>query len=762
MSKMDAINLENITSQEVLHQVEALCTAEEPAACASACPLHIDGREICRLISSGDTLGAFKLYQKQAPFALILAYTCPAPCEKACLRKDFGGALSMSELEKMLAKTEGKPEKAPLFIPKKGKKVAIIGGSLKGLSAAHYLAKKGYPVTLFEKTGTLGGMLLKSVPTELPLEVFESEKKILTSLKVKLELNTEITNVQSLREDFDGVYVATTALTLAESEDKLVIDTNEDANLPPGSVYEIFAGRRAGTTLDRLFQGVNITAGREREGSYETTLFTNLENVTEKPQVVPEADTGYTKAEGIQEASRCLQCKCEMCVDKCGFLQEYGKNPRQYVREVYNNLAIAMGTHHANKMINTCALCQQCEAICPNGLDMGKVFLAAREKMVATRKMPPSAFEFGLLDMDYSMSGNHFMAKHQPGFSTSKYLFFPGCQLTASEPDLVKRTYQDLQKQLPWGVGLMLSCCGVLAKWAGEREQFARVKEQITLAWEDLGKPLVITACPTCQQTLKAEMGIPAKSLFEVIKAWHQGAQSSRQMVLHHACGSRYDEETKAVVSELASHLGIDFTKRTDLSAESPCCGYGGLVPVVDEEVAGKITKVALKQLSEDDKLPILTYCVNCRDRFLMQGQEAYHLLEVFYDGSAKTRHEPPTYSERQDNRRRLKIELLRELWEEEVEEQIEMELIINQELADKLEKTHILESDIRQVIGHAEATKERLIDPESGHYTAYYRLGNVTFWVEYLPQGTGYQVFNSYSHRMEFVLDDTLTKGRS
>jgi Fe-S oxidoreductase len=38
-------------------------------------------------------------------------------------------------------------------------------------------------------------------------------------------------------------------------------------------------------------------------------------------------------------------------------------------------------------------------------------------------------------------------------------LFFPGCSLSAYSPELVKKTFEYLNKKLP-GTGIMLGCCG--------------------------------------------------------------------------------------------------------------------------------------------------------------------------------------------------------------------------------------------------------------------------------------------------------------
>ena len=54
-------------------------------------------------------------------------------------------------------------------------KIAVIGAGPAGLSCAYYLAVKGYPVTVFEKEDTLGGMMTMGIPT------FRLEKDVVLS-----------------------------------------------------------------------------------------------------------------------------------------------------------------------------------------------------------------------------------------------------------------------------------------------------------------------------------------------------------------------------------------------------------------------------------------------------------------------------------------------------------------------------------------------------------------------------------------------------
>ena len=113
--------------------------------------------------------------------------------------------------------------------------------------------------------------------------------------------------------------------------------------------------------------------------------------------------------------------------------------------------------------------------MCPEGLHLGEVCKAARLIMVKQGKMPASAHEFALRDMQFSNSDQAALARMQPDTASNSYLFFPGCQLAGSSPDHVMKTYRYLTDRLQEGVGIMLRCCGAPADWAGQAEAFAQV-----------------------------------------------------------------------------------------------------------------------------------------------------------------------------------------------------------------------------------------------------------------------------------------------
>ena len=111
------------------------------------------------------------------------------------------------------------------------------------------------------------------------------------------------------------------------------------------------------------------------------------------------------------------------CVKACEYLSHFGGYPRKYLREINHNLKMVMGLHTANKMINSCSLCGLCKEICPYEFDMGEVCRFSREVMVTKGRMPPSAHDFALRDMQFCNSEMFALARTEPGRDSCKHLF---------------------------------------------------------------------------------------------------------------------------------------------------------------------------------------------------------------------------------------------------------------------------------------------------------------------------------------------------
>ena len=95
---------------------------------------------------------------------------------------------------------------------KKSKRIAVIGGGIGGMEAALVCAKRGHKVTLYEKSGELGGVFIAAAAPSFKEKDRDLISWYLRELKkypIQVKLNTEIKDVKAL--EADEVIVATGA-----------------------------------------------------------------------------------------------------------------------------------------------------------------------------------------------------------------------------------------------------------------------------------------------------------------------------------------------------------------------------------------------------------------------------------------------------------------------------------------------------------------------------------------------------------------------
>ena len=95
----------------------------------------------------------------------------------------------------------------------KPKKFAVVGGGIGGMETARVLTLRGHKVTLYEKTGELGGVFIPAASFEFKekdRQLIEWYKKQLRDLNVEVKLNCQIDDTGKL--DADEVIVATGAV----------------------------------------------------------------------------------------------------------------------------------------------------------------------------------------------------------------------------------------------------------------------------------------------------------------------------------------------------------------------------------------------------------------------------------------------------------------------------------------------------------------------------------------------------------------------
>ena len=165
--------------------------------------------------------------------------------------------------------------------------------------------------------------------------------------------------------------------------------------------------------MERYIKKISLTASREREGTFETPFKYNLDDVEPAARIEKGSDL-YTEEEAVSEAKRCLKCFCNDCIKACSHMQSFNIRPKSYGRQIQINESIILGTHYANKMINSCTQCGLCKEECPIDIGMETLIHETRESMVDRGKMPPSAHDYALKDLEFCNSDQFFMVKSPP------------------------------------------------------------------------------------------------------------------------------------------------------------------------------------------------------------------------------------------------------------------------------------------------------------------------------------------------------------
>ena len=197
------------------------CYDKGTAPCKTACPAHVSVQGYLKLAAQGKYQEALALIKKDNPFPAVCGRICNKRCEDACTRGSVDEAVSIDAVKKFLAEQDLKAETRyipPVVIASNQKdhwdqKIAIIGGGPAGLSAAYYLATKGYKPTVFEKSEKPGGMMTYGIPSfKLEKDVIAAEIDVLRELGVEfrcgVEVGKDVTIAQLREQGFLAFYIA--------------------------------------------------------------------------------------------------------------------------------------------------------------------------------------------------------------------------------------------------------------------------------------------------------------------------------------------------------------------------------------------------------------------------------------------------------------------------------------------------------------------------------------------------------------------------
>ena len=727
------------------------CFNGEPASCSFACPFHLDMRTFLDKAANGKWSAAYKTFRSAVFFPEVVSRLCPHPCEKACQRPSTGDEpIAVGLIERACLKYV-KTRKADSYaIPPKTQRVAIIGAGMAGLSCALHMALKKYDVTVFEKGDGWGGVLREHEDFAL----FDEDIGLqFSAVKATFNFSREISSLDELA-DYDAVYVATGSggadFGLLSSWDPTLMTTSAPKIFLGGELSGVglMEGIAQGAEVARVME-IYMQTGRATlsHGTYDKNYcghHIDHSGETSVSRIEPSDGGEYTEDEARAEAARCFKCDCDHCLTSCEMLRMYRKKPAKLAVEVYadSKAKPPIAPCSLTRETFSCNECGYCKSICPEGVDIGALLSLGRTVRVAANTQPKALHHFWLNEMDFATGEASYAS---PG--SCDYMFFPGCQFSASSPELVERSYEYLESR--FSCGIFLGCCGAPAHWAGDAPKMNENVERIRRVWEEHGKPAFVFACATCEKLFAAFMPeISRVSLYSLLAGDESITPAAKfpEASIFDPCAARDFAEMQQGVRRLAERSGATLE---ELREKNRCCGYGGQMKTANPKLYKEITdnRAALGEK------PYIVYCANCREVFLSKGKSCAHILDLVFGGGEVSA--VPSLQEKRDNVIMLKKRFTKEKEGREfvptAHEWDGLSLIVPNEVMTAMNEKLITLGDVKETIWRAEQSGDKFVD-ENGVCLCSMVTPVIVYWAEYMPNPDGsFSVINAYSHRIHF-----------
>ncbi len=336
------------------------------APCSLACPANMNIPLMNRHIASNNFPEALRVVKEEIALPYILGYICPAPCEKACRRKQIDNAVSVCLLKRFVAEEDEKSGINYLPVKEKinGKKIAIIGTGPAGLSAAYYLLQKGHSCILFDKNEQAGGALRYSIPeSELPHEALDAEINRIRNFGAEFRLSKLIDKdvfEKEIKPAFDAIILATgdiavdshllslfsvskTGISLKEG----TFETSEKGVFACGSIVRAqkmairasAQGKDAAISAGQFLNGKTLQKTERKFNSRfdklsEPEFAEYLKECAKNDRLAPARGllAGFDRSEAMEEAARCMHCDCRK-LDNCklrNYSDEYKADRKKY------------------------------------------------------------------------------------------------------------------------------------------------------------------------------------------------------------------------------------------------------------------------------------------------------------------------------------------------------------------------------------------------------------------------------------------------
>ncbi len=182
------------------------------------CPLGNNIPGFIKAVKEEDYKKAYEILSETTVLQAVCGRICPhtKQCEGSCVRGVKSNPVCIGDLEAFVGDIAIKENyKLKTFVQgnqNKDKKIAIVGGGPSGLTAAAFLLKNGYSVTMYEKYDYLGGLLVHGIPEfRLPKQIVKETIQKIIDLGLQVKYNQELgknLTLKQLEKEYNAVFLA--------------------------------------------------------------------------------------------------------------------------------------------------------------------------------------------------------------------------------------------------------------------------------------------------------------------------------------------------------------------------------------------------------------------------------------------------------------------------------------------------------------------------------------------------------------------------
>jgi Fe-S oxidoreductase len=322
----------------------------------------------------------------------------------------------------------------------------------------------------------------------------------------------------------------------------------------------------------------------------------------------------------------CLADDCKQCMTECEFLRRFCDSPKGFAKDF-----LAGAFNEKPQALFCCNLCDWCETVCPEDINVGRMCLEARRAVVDSGAAPLGGHKLVLKDQEFVRSDEFTLMIPNPEKRKVRRVFFPGCHLSSYSPSLVTSTYEWLLNKDP-DTGIILGCCGAPTNGMGFLSDFKEMVSDLEAEVERMGAEEIITACPNCYRTLgRFSDKLNPTSLYDVMaEDWNEGVINTAEggvFNLHDPCAGRFHTSSHDSVRTLVKYTGAKIEELAHIREDTRCCGTGGMVAYTSPELSGTLAKRRVAGASHD----LLTYCASCQ-RSLSGQKPTLHILDLIFN----------------------------------------------------------------------------------------------------------------------------------